>query len=516
MGWGEITATGRNKGGVAAADSLSGRRYGVCVLVGLSMFWVWTWLRSWGPSMSLWEGDTWATNLSFRVDHVACATMLAFVMVFSRVSRLRNALASLTMCGASLCASCGVGIACALALGWDGGSVSGLGAAAVLSGLLTGCARGLLLCLWGSALIFFDIREALRINFGALVLSAVVYYACCMVGEGAELTLGLVSALLGPFAAAPYTVRAHGSTTAGWPRAKSSSRVAVEGKAGRSLVLAAFVFGVANGFVAGIYEMLPHDGGHLFSYGRIPATIAAAALAYVAVKLLGRRLTNRVMQICVPIVALAFLILPYEVQPTFGRFFGILGYHFLMNIFWIVVSPYPFGRNLSVPTASVGLFALVCGAPIGFLVWDLAGGAETSWSMQAVSAIAMFALVMLEVCCAAPGSEGGGCDTAKKGVSEEPCPSAARDDGGSFDVDAAETLARRFGLTVREVEVCRLLGRGRSRQYIADSLGVSLQTARTHVTNVYRKLQVHTQQEFLDLYEAAGTKRDAGPLTTSG
>ena len=36
---------------------------------------------------------------------------------------------------------------------------------------------------------------------------------------------------------------------------------------------------------------------------------------------------------------------------------------------------------------------------------------------------------------------------------------------------------------------------------MADELGISLETAKTHATNVYRKLGVHSQQELLDVIE---------------
>jgi DNA-binding NarL/FixJ family response regulator len=46
-------------------------------------------------------------------------------------------------------------------------------------------------------------------------------------------------------------------------------------------------------------------------------------------------------------------------------------------------------------------------------------------------------------------------------------------------------------LTTRELEVLRLVVRGRSTQMMADELGVSRHTIRTHVQQVLRKLGVH-------------------------
>lgn len=62
-------------------------------------------------------------------------------------------------------------------------------------------------------------------------------------------------------------------------------------------------------------------------------------------------------------------------------------------------------------------------------------------------------------------------------------------------------LARRFMLSPRQAEVFNLLARGRNASYIEDKLCISLSTAKSHISGVYRKLGVHTQQELLALVQ---------------
>lgn len=50
------------------------------------------------------------------------------------------------------------------------------------------------------------------------------------------------------------------------------------------------------------------------------------------------------------------------------------------------------------------------------------------------------------------------------------------------------TSAKRNTLTARELDVVRLMARGHSNQEIAESLGVSLETVRSHVKNILQKL----------------------------
>lgn len=57
------------------------------------------------------------------------------------------------------------------------------------------------------------------------------------------------------------------------------------------------------------------------------------------------------------------------------------------------------------------------------------------------------------------------------------------------------------------------LARGRNRRYISEKLVVSEETVKSHVSSIYAKLGVHTQQELLDVVEVSvATLRDgAGP-----
>ena len=50
-------------------------------------------------------------------------------------------------------------------------------------------------------------------------------------------------------------------------------------------------------------------------------------------------------------------------------------------------------------------------------------------------------------------------------------------------------------LTVRELEILRLLAKGHMYKEIADQLAISLSTVRTHVSAVYEKLHVHSRTE---------------------
>ena len=59
-----------------------------------------------------------------------------------------------------------------------------------------------------------------------------------------------------------------------------------------------------------------------------------------------------------------------------------------------------------------------------------------------------------------------------------------------------------FNVTIPyKTEIMRYLARGRTKAHIAGVLYVSENTVRSHVRNIYAKLEVHTRQQLIDLVE---------------
>lgn len=58
-----------------------------------------------------------------------------------------------------------------------------------------------------------------------------------------------------------------------------------------------------------------------------------------------------------------------------------------------------------------------------------------------------------------------------------------------------DDLSARYGLTRRELEVAKLLARGKSNASIAHELRISAHTARHHTQSILSKLAVHSRSE---------------------
>lgn len=70
------------------------------------------------------------------------------------------------------------------------------------------------------------------------------------------------------------------------------------------------------------------------------------------------------------------------------------------------------------------------------------------------------------------------------------------------DIDEiCSDLSRQYGLTAREAEVFALLARGRNSRFLQKTLVLSRNTIKTHVHHIYQKLDVHNQQELINLVE---------------
>jgi DNA-binding NarL/FixJ family response regulator len=74
------------------------------------------------------------------------------------------------------------------------------------------------------------------------------------------------------------------------------------------------------------------------------------------------------------------------------------------------------------------------------------------------------------------------------------------DKKGKFSL-CVERLSEQNHLSAREAEVFRYLAMGHGSSYIAEQLQVSWNTVRTHIHNVYVKLNVHSRQELMGLFD---------------
>lgn len=67
--------------------------------------------------------------------------------------------------------------------------------------------------------------------------------------------------------------------------------------------------------------------------------------------------------------------------------------------------------------------------------------------------------------------------------------------------DRCAAVCQQYGLSPRESEVFVLLAKGRNAEHVSNELYISPHTARSHMYRIYRKLDINSQQELIDLVE---------------
>ena len=95
------------------------------------------------------------------------------------------------------------------------------------------------------------------------------------------------------------------------------------------------------------------------------------------------------------------------------------------------------------------------------------------------------------------GSAGTDAEEASAGEPADPVAAFAETLESHFD-----DLSAQFGLTPREREIAMLTAQGFTSTYIADKLVISASTVRFHQQNVYRKLDIHSRHELIELANA--------------
>ena len=148
---------------------------------------------------------------------------------------------------------------------------------------------------------------------------------------------------------------------------------------------------------------------------------------------------------------------------------------------------------LGLPFAFVGMTARTAGGGERMSVVCQRTQAAAGGAVERCAALLRLLVPSFEAAVARrhAGSETALASFARRVIREDP-PAGA---GGAVEEveEAAAALGRRYHLTPRELEVARLLLRGKSNDEVAVTLGISGHTARHHTERVFTKLDVRSR-----------------------
>lgn len=369
--------------------------------------------------------------------------------------------------------------------------------------MLWGFAHGLLTCSWTDAKSNLEESSATKIAFWSFALSAFLITGLLMLvpaaGLGALVLMGAVACAL--LLVAPR--RAGGDSSEygdEWLRAKSSFRIS------GSYVMV--VDGALISFAAGVMIMSALRGQFPIVLVGV-AFIGAAAVFYALKKTNAALLSLRRSQLVfLPLIAGGLAVMGFAKTPTVGIVAFIL--FSILYLFDFANRSVLSLRSNLLPVSptycfSRGRIFIIVGQAIGWVLaaYLTSSGAAAAPVVTTTLTVLMCAYVSIGT--ANPEKYPLIDGLADDGMEATPPP--------QDDLPAEEPVvehpyrsrclraAQRYDLTPREGEILSYLARGRNAKYIADQLFVAERTVKTHTYHIYQKMDIHSQQELINIVE---------------
>ena len=313
------------------------------------------------------------------------------------------------------------------------------------------------------------------------------------------------------------------------------------------LATCAAVLGILTGITHGLYL-----GSETAALGKTFQMLNSAVPLVAALVLLGSTAAAREVSIETLYKPTAFVcIVGFALMPLSGTSIALsfsvvsAGYTLFEILVWVILSEvasrfqftsvqvFGFGRAL------VLLTGVIAGTLIANMLLNLGVGAQLFSAVAAVAVIsitflrtyvltsadiAVFGQNLSEETDGVPAGAIGEGTLSDNGSQSPSGASAKRAHGQRTESPAGlapqkvpfqrkcAIIGEYYGLTRREVDVFRLIAAGRNSTRIQEELSISAGTVNTHSHHVFQKLDVHSQQEVIDLFQHADLDRMQGEL----
>ncbi len=397
----------------------------------------------------------------------------------------------------------------ALTLGVEGFGSEGL---AMAAGIAVSLGVVPLCVAWGTYLSVLDLRQALlsfslMIGVASLVelLLSAVEIRVGLVAYGLLLVLGCVlpcwKAARGSLA---RVAGGAGGEDRELERFATEAAGAIGGREGllrgvrgmASVLAMPFAGLLVFAFVMGVRKFLVFDLFYVEALGGIVAALVVLPLCLVKTE---RPLLSLIYQVLLPLFALVLVVLnSFPVGTVFQWlaatfsyvFYGVVGILALASLCAMAhAREFP-------PTLIYGL--TVSGFALASLGGIMCGALPPFEDQQGGPILLVVSTIYFAVLVAAPllmawrreGRDGGDVVLGRAG---EGAPTQLQ--------QRCERIAGDRGLSPRETEVLAYLGRGHGIVFVASTLVISESTVRTHVKSIYRKLEVSSREELLQLID---------------
>lgn len=270
-------------------------------------------------------------------------------------------------------------------------------------------------------------------------------------------------------------------------------------KAVSYLAVFSFVFGAVSQVATVVEEPIP-----IAAQAVLGILLASGLMLLYVVRKKHALSVGDLYDILFPIVALALIALPFITSPIVHVIAAVL----------VFVSFYLSGMNVRIAVCLLGerdrvsmwvYLSIALGSSSLLILAGVAFGAVVIAQDILMTGLALISLVSLFVLALNPivvkRLE------SRRAQSDAPSPTAETNDARTAQVDLLRSFAEAFRLTARETDVLILLCQGRTRTYIADELGLSPNTIKGYIHNVYQKSGAVDKQDLLDRVELHAQRR---------
>ena len=370
----------------------------------------------------------------------------------------------------------------------------------VLISAVIGASNGLLFIAFQRLLATFDLKSAGSIVIGSAVLSPIFYFVFKLVPT-ALISMLVVYIVLVPLCALFFWIayRHADFSAACFTDVPSEHRQQVS-KSMRRL-LQPLVYIALSAFIIGLFQTLALSDLNarlVDSVKMVGLFISGLCLLIVWERLYPRISLDKIYQAVFPLVATSYLLLPMLGRTSTYMFIGFACTVFSIASALMVITCLEDsqGENIN-PVFVYAMFAgcvylsSALGSYISYLI-KAAGGMDTT-GYFAVALVAVYVLCMIAFM--AKRHARGNLDQAAQ------CEAKLEGEVPDSTHEKCKSLQMKYGLSDRELEIAELLACGRDVPSIAKKLFISENTVRTHTKNFYKKMGIHTKQDYLNLLE---------------
>lgn len=392
-------------------------------------------------------------------------------------------------------------------------SISGL---ALFGSIATGCGSGIVLLDIARQYVNEKARTIALETTVAFAIAAVAYGAVSLCGSGPAIALACAIPLV--IAVSIRVHERHGiddrrklSSKAGDSPdgivarlARSKNALGSTAKPLLKLITGIVLFSIPVEFMRGIYTQTQFETFSSTFALFLPIVVCGICLIVATYCVAAKEFRLGVFfKLMIPITICGFLVAPlFNQAGSLGLAMTSSGYCLFQILTWVLFASLSTRLSLS-PVSVFGLgnglmrsVGILIGASITFISTrqELEGDSLVTVSLFAIALLAMAFLVAFTEKDLEQLGIGLGCEQADANESlRRKVPLQRR----------CEIIGRHYGLSPRECEIFRLLSIGRNAKAISEELHIARGTMNTHMRNIYRKLDVHSQQALIDLMQNA-------------